>query len=104
MRLSLILFTAQGCLPTGPRGPSGGLVPQLREVLSKIDNLRWHEHSDLLIWILTIGVMSAEGCRHYEWFVEFLNRWIVVHEIASETALRVFLEPFFYLDNMRYRA
>lgn len=38
LRLSLILFTARGCHPKGLRGPSGGLVPRLRETLSKIDN------------------------------------------------------------------
>jgi hypothetical protein len=90
LRLRLILFTAQGCLPTGPRGPSGGLVPRLRKGLSKIDNLHWHEHPDLLIWILTNGAMSAEGCRDYGWFVESLNRWIVVRKTASETDLCLF--------------
>jgi hypothetical protein len=101
LRLRLILFTAQGCLPTGPRGLSGGLVPRLRKGLSKIDNLHWHEHPDLLIWILTNGAMSAEGCRDYGWFVECLNRWIVVRKTALETDLCLFLEPFFYVDDMR---
>jgi hypothetical protein len=61
-------------------------VPRLREILSKIDNLQWHEHSNLLIWILNIGAVSAERCCHCGWFVERLNRWIAVHEITSENA------------------
>jgi len=42
---------------------------RLRKALSATSRNEWQAAPDLLLWILAVGAISAEGSQDYEWFI-----------------------------------
>ena len=84
-----------GCKRTLQIGSS-----HLKHILEQTGD-SWNRHPEILIWILTIGAMFAEGTEEQQWFLAQLLTYCYCHldwTLDVETKLRTLSERFFYLD------
>lgn len=68
--VALLIFTVRVTEALGSRGhPHYAASKRLEKALSATSRYEWTYCQDLLLWILAIGAINAEGSHEFDWFV-----------------------------------
>jgi hypothetical protein len=83
------------------------IAPKLQRMIASVKKSKWHGHEAVLMWMLTIGAMSAVNDSAVQlWFVEeiaslFETGHGIFGQLPTEKAVVDFSKRFLYLDVQR---
>jgi hypothetical protein len=105
IRIALIIWTLLSMTLMGSKQTVKHIAPKLRQVLERVHMRFWHGHEEVVLWILTVGVMSvSDNSQEHGWFiaetVHFGDKARV--DLSSLRALASFSERFFYLPQVQH--
>jgi hypothetical protein len=98
VRVTMLLYADSTLINQVPRS---ALVPELRQALgiSMLDAF-WSPWTDILLWVLCIGLYSAEGMPDERWFVSQIARVAEFLQLFHWEEVAPILREFFYLDRV----
>lgn len=108
LRVALLMWVIYFLFVSGRKLVIRVLAPKLHEILYGIDKGRWRGHEPILVWVMSIGAISAVNDSPLQrWFdkeiVELLQTGKVTmrHMPPSEQDLLDFSETFFYIASLQ---
>ncbi|KIY02507.1 uncharacterized protein Z520_00972 [Fonsecaea multimorphosa CBS 102226] len=105
IRTAIVMWMFLCFTVTGRVRSAKVMAPLLRDRVSSVSEKDWEGHEEVLLWVLSIGALSAQvGSETHTWFVARMSSLPVINSGAAEAdrtfaALVTLAEKFFYLES-----